>query len=74
VKVEAEVIKPVTFAYFIAKVGPGTSFEFEQAPVAPDVWLPNRFVENVNAKILGIKSHRTREEEIYSDYRLAKAL
>jgi hypothetical protein len=74
VKVEAEVIKPVTFAYFIAKVDPGTSFEFEQAPVESDVWLPTRFVENVNAKILGLKSHRSREEEIYSDYQLANAL
>jgi hypothetical protein len=39
--------------------------------VEPGVWLPKRFVETVKAKILGIKSYRTREGEIYSDYRLA---
>jgi len=71
VKVEAEVIKPVNFGYFIAKVGPGTSFELDQAPVEQGIWLPKRFVETVKARILGIKSYRTSEEEIYSDYRLA---
>ena len=69
VKVEAEVIQSVNFGYFIAKVGPGTSFDFEQEPVGSDVWLPSRFAETVKAKILGIKSYRVREEEIYSDYR-----
>ena len=71
VKVEAEVTKPVNFDYFIAKVGPGTRFQFEQAPVDGNFWLPKRFIQTVNARILGIKSYRTREEETYSDYRPA---
>lgn len=70
-KVKAEVIKPVNYALFIAKVGPGTSFEFEQTPVNANLWLPSRFEQDVNAKILGIKSIRTREQETYTNYQPA---
>ena len=70
VRVRAEVISPVEFALFIAKVKPGTSFELDQAPVG-DVWLPKSFVETVNATVLGIYGMRTREEEHYSAYHQA---
>jgi hypothetical protein len=69
VKVQAEVISPVEFALFIAKVKPGTRFELEQAPVG-NVWLPKCFTQTVNATVLGFYGMRTREEEHYSDYRL----
>jgi hypothetical protein len=68
VKVHAEVTKPVTYGLFIAKVGPGTQFEFELSPVENNIWLPKRFIQDVNAKVLGIKSVRTREEETYTNY------
>ncbi len=69
VKVEAEVINPVQFGFFIAQVKPGTRFELEQAAVG-GVWLPKRFAETVNASLFGIYGMRSRQEEIYSDYRL----
>lgn len=68
VKVEAEVIHPVNFGLFIAKVRMGTRFELEQAPVETNVWEPKHFVQVVKAKILGIKSYDTREEETYTQY------
>ena len=68
VKVEAEVITPVEFGLFVAKVKPGTSFELEQAPVG-DVWLPKHFSESVNASVLGFYGLRCREDEEYSDYK-----
>jgi hypothetical protein len=67
-KVQAEVIHPVEFALFVAKVKPGTSFELQQSPVG-NVWLPCQFIENVNASVLGVYSMRTREQERYFDYR-----
>ena len=67
-KVEAEVTRPVNFGFLIARAGPGTSFELDQEAVEPGVWLPSWFVESVNAKIFGLASYRTREEETYSDY------
>jgi hypothetical protein len=69
VKVEAEVINPVQFGFFIAQVKPGTRFELEQSPVG-GVWLPKRFTESVNASLFGIYGMRSRQEEVYSDYRL----
>ena len=68
VRVQAEVISPVEFALFIAKVKPGTRFELEQAPVG-DVWLPKCFTETVNATVLGFYGVRTKEEQHYSNYR-----
>jgi hypothetical protein len=59
----------VQFGFFIAQVKPGTKFELEQAPVG-GVWLPKRFAETVNASLFGIYGMRSKQEEIYSDYRL----
>lgn len=66
-KVQAEVINPVEFGFFVAKVKPGTKFELEQAPVG-DVWLPKHFSESVNASVFGVYGMHSREEELYSDY------
>jgi len=68
VKVHAEVIKPVTYGMFIAKLVPGTKLEFELGPVEGNLWLPTRFVQEVNAKVMGVKTIRTRQEETYTHY------
>ncbi|HEY7211123.1 MAG TPA: hypothetical protein VH477_12680 [Bryobacteraceae bacterium] len=68
VKVQAEVIQPVTFGFFIAKVNPGTRFELEQAPVGL-YWLPKHFVQTVNASVFGLYGYRTRDESFYSAYK-----
>jgi hypothetical protein len=69
VRVEAEVVKPVSFFGFIAKVGPGTKFMLEQQPVAPGVWMPKRFTTHVNATALGFLNENSTSEESYRDYR-----
>jgi hypothetical protein len=71
VKVEAEVVTPVEFYGFLAKVGPGTRFELEKAPVAGNVWMPAHFAMNVNAKILGLFSHNQSEQDRFFNYQLA---
>ena len=43
VKVEAEVVRPVYIAGFLARVEPGTRFELEKAPVPGGIWLPLHF-------------------------------
>lgn len=68
VKVKAEVIEPVTFGFFIAKVNPGTRFELEQKPVG-SVWLPKRFLQVVRASVFGVYGLRSRDEFLYSGYR-----
>ena len=67
VKVKAEVIEPVSFGFFIAKVNPGTQFELDQFPLG-SVWMPKHFVQIVNASVLGVYGIRNREEFAYSNY------
>jgi hypothetical protein len=69
VKVEAEVIHPVSF-YAVASVGPGTKFVLEQEPVGDGVWLPKRFAVDVNASVFWF-SRNTSEVDTYSNYRRA---
>lgn len=69
VKVEAEVIHPVSFYGIFAKVGPGTRFELEQEPIAGGVWLPKHFSVRVNASALGFINENSTDDETYSNYR-----
>jgi hypothetical protein len=68
VKVHAEVVKPVSFFGFLAKVGPGTEFDLEQAPIADGVWLPKVFNVRVNASALGFLNQDSSENDTYQDY------
>jgi hypothetical protein len=47
VKVEAEVIYPVSIAGFLARVEPGTRFELEKMPVSDGIWLAKTFCYEV---------------------------
>ncbi len=69
VKVCARVIKPVAIAGFLAQVEPGTSFELENTPVAPGIWLPKHYVMKSRSKILFLIGHDTQANETYFDYR-----
>jgi hypothetical protein len=73
VKVEAEVIHPVSIEGFLAKVERGTHFELEKAPVEDDVWLPKHFAMTSRAKVLFLFHHRGQEEESYSNYHKSQA-
>ena len=70
VKVHAEVVMPVTFFGFFAKVGPGTAFDLEQEPVADGVWLAKQFNVRVKASALGFINENLVESESYRDYQL----
>lgn len=69
VKVEAQVVKPVSMFGFLAKVKPGTRFELVQAPVTGAIWQPRRFLVNVEATALGFLNENSHEEDTYRDYR-----
>jgi hypothetical protein len=68
VKVRAEVVKPVTFYGFLAKVGPGTQFSLEQEPVTGDIWMPKTFNVRVKASALGVFNESSDENDTYRDY------
>ena len=69
VRVQAEVIKPVNFYGFFAKVGPGTNFVLEQEPVGDKIWLPKRFSMRVKASALGMFNENSTDDETYADYK-----
>jgi hypothetical protein len=71
VKVEAEVVHPVSIAGFLAQVQPGTRFELEKMPVDNGIWLPKHFSMKARAKILFFFSHNTQDDETYFDYHKA---
>lgn len=72
-KVDAQVVKPVTFGGFIAQVGPGTRFLLEQAPVAGSLWLPRHFAMQVKASVLW-RDRSSTDDETYRDYRPMREL
>jgi len=69
VKVEAQVVRPVSFFGFFARVGPGTRFVLEQEPVNDNLWLPKHFSVNVVASAFGFIDGSSTEDDTYSDYR-----
>ena len=69
VKVEALVFRPVAFGLFFAHVEPGTQFTLEQQPVQDNLWLPTHFSMQAKARVLGLWSHNSRDDETYWDYR-----
>jgi hypothetical protein len=71
-KVEAQVIHPVSIEGFLARVEPGTKFEFAQAPVPGGVWLPSQFSFGSKAKVFSFIEHNTQDHETYSDYQKAE--
>ncbi len=68
VRVRAEVFKPVSLFGFFAKVGPGTRFQLEQAPVADNLWLPSHFSMRVNASAFGFINENSSDDETYGKY------
>lgn len=68
VKVEAQVVQPVSVEGFLARVEPGTRFELEKMPVDDDIWLPQHFAMKSRARILFFFTRRQQEDETYSGY------
>jgi hypothetical protein len=69
VKVKAEVIRPVSFYGFFAKVGPGTNFVLEQEPIGNGIWLPKKFSMRVKASALGMINENSTDDETYAEYK-----
>lgn len=68
VKVEAEVIHPVSIEGFLARAEPGTRFELDKAPVPGGAWLPTHFSVRSKARILWVIGYHTHIDESYSGY------
>jgi hypothetical protein len=71
VRVEAEVIHPVSIVGFLARVEPGTRFELQNVPVDNEIWLPKHFAMKSRARILLFYTSKNQEDETYFDYHKA---
>ena len=69
VKVQAEVVKPVSIAGFLARVEPGTRFELQERPINPSIWLAHVFTMQSRAKILFLISKSSEANETYFNYK-----
>jgi len=69
-RVEAEVMRPISLYGALAKVGPGTKFVLEQEQVSPNVWLPKCLSIQVKASALGFINEDSVQDETYSNYRV----
>ena len=70
VKVTAQVIHPVSIMGFLAKVQAGTRFELEKRPIGDGIWAPSHFSMHANALILGFFSHKSQQDQVFTDYTL----
>ncbi|HTR37020.1 MAG TPA: hypothetical protein VMH80_14035 [Bryobacteraceae bacterium] len=71
VKVEAQVVRPVSIAGFLARVQPGTRFELEKMPVGDGIWQPKHFAMQSNARVLFLFRRDAQEDETYFNYKKA---
>lgn len=71
VKVEAQVMHPVSIEGFLAQVEPGTRFALEKMPVADGVWLPSHFTMRSKSRVLFLFTHNTQADETYYGYHRA---
>ncbi|HYP14752.1 MAG TPA: hypothetical protein VEQ63_12565 [Bryobacteraceae bacterium] len=68
VRADVEIMEPVSFGFFIAKLSPGARVKFEQTRVNNEVWLPKLFDLRADVRILG-KQNRLHAETQMSNYR-----
>jgi hypothetical protein len=71
VKVEAHVTHPVRIEGFLAEVEPGTRFELEKSPVAPNIWMAVHFAMRSNAKVMLLVPHKGEEDDTFFNYHRA---
>ena len=71
VKVEAHVTHPVRIEGFLAEVEPGTRFELEKNPVAPNIWMAAHFATRSNAKVMLLVPHKGEEDDTFFNYHKA---
>jgi len=69
VKIQAEVVKPVSIVGFLARVQPGTRFVLEEDPMAEDMWLPRHFAMQSRATIAFFFEKSSQTDETYFNYK-----
>jgi hypothetical protein len=69
VKVEADVLKPFSLGWLLARVGAGTHLTYEMTRVNDDLWAPKRILLKASARLLMLRKVNVEQELTFSDYR-----
>jgi len=68
VKVDGQVVQPVSLGLFLARVQPGSHIMMDQVRVGDGMWMPRRIEVRVKAKVLFVMSYDMDKVLTYSDY------
>src|SRR5215467_159874 len=69
VKVEAEVIHPVSWGLFLVRLEPGARIRVDETRVNDEVWLPQRIWIAASARLGIFKKLRVQEDTTYKNFR-----
>ncbi len=69
VKFEAEVLKPFSLGWFLARVGQGTHLSYEMMRVNNELWVPKEISLKASARLALLKKVNVEQEITFSDYR-----
>jgi hypothetical protein len=69
VKFEAEVLKPFSLGWFLARVGEGTHLSYEMMRVNDDLWVPKDISLKASARLAVLKKVNVDQEITFSEYR-----
>jgi hypothetical protein len=68
VKVDGQVIQPISLGLFLARVQPGSHIMMQQMRVGDGMWLPKRVEVRVKAKVFFVMSYDLDRVLTWSDY------
>lgn len=69
VKLEAEVIHPVSWGLFLVRLDPGARIRFDETRVNDEVWLPQHISVAASARLGIFKKLRVQEDTTYKNFR-----
>jgi len=69
VRVEADVLKPFSLGWLLARVGAGTHLTYEMMQVNGDLWAPKRISLKASARLLMLRKVNVEQELTFTDYR-----
>jgi len=69
VKFEAEVLKPFSLGWFLARVGEGTHLSYEMMRINNELWVPKDVSLKASARLMLLKKVNVEQEITFSEYR-----
>jgi hypothetical protein len=69
VKFEADVLKPFSLGWFLARVGAGTHLSYELMRVNDELWVPKDISLKAAARLVLLKKVNVEQEITFSEYR-----